>query len=144
MASWPSSNATSTLIGKLIHMLESIDEPNSLQKERIETPDWAKDTETTQSTDCPYETNTKNQDTFPFDACMSTDAFTAFLNTNADIIQKEGDVFIKNLHDKRGMNLLHCACINDCDQLIDILILQYHIDINEVDTDGYSPLFYSV
>ena len=42
------------------------------------------------------------------------------------------------------MTLLHCACINDCDDLIEPLIAEYHIDINEIDVDGYSALFYSV
>lgn len=39
------------------------------------------------------------------------------------------------------MTLLHCACINDCSELIDILIQLYNININQTDSDGYSAKY---
>eukprot|EP01084_Bolivina_argentea_P203498 347562_1 len=108
----------------------------------IVTPDWVKDNEI-ETKDCSCDDKIKKND-FPFDASMSKDNFDKYISDNIDIIKENGNEFIKNLHDKREMNLLHCACINDCDELIEILISKYHININEVDIDGYSPLFYCV
>ena len=77
---------------------------------------------------------------FPFAAAMNTTNFDAFIKEN----EHKGTEYVKQLHDKRGMNLLHCACINDSAELIEPLISKYHINVNEVDVDGYSPLFYCV
>ena len=42
------------------------------------------------------------------------------------------------------MNMLHCCVINDCPELIEILVKQHDVELDEVDVDGYSPLFYAV
>ena len=121
----------------------SVEEEEKIVEEII-TPDWAKDDEETADC-CKCDKNkNKKEDEFPFEATMSIENFEEYLQKNNDKLKEEGKDYIRNLHDKRGMNFLHCACINDCDDLIEILINEYKIDINELDNDGYSPLFYCV
>ena len=109
----------------------------------IVTPDWAKEETKTECTDSCKENNKQTKDEFPFSATMSIENFQLFLEKNSDKIKEDVD-YIKNMRDKRRMTLLHCACINDCDDLIEPLISKYHINVNEIDIDGYSALFYSV
>eukprot|EP01084_Bolivina_argentea_P235021 395600_1 len=82
-------------------------------------------------------------DTFPFQATMSREHFDKYVAENLDNIEANNE-FIKDLRDKRKMNLLHCAVINNCVELISVLIKEYKININDVDIDGYSALFYAI
>lgn len=40
------------------------------------------------------------------------------------------------------MNMLHCSVINDCVELIKILVTQHNVGIDEQDVDGYAPSFH--
>eukprot|EP01084_Bolivina_argentea_P115243 204965_1 len=88
------------------------------------------------------EKHTKS-DEFPFQATVSKSHFDEFINKNMDKI-KANTNYVKDLRDKRQMNLLHCTVINDCVELISVLVMKYNIDIDDVDIDGYSSLFYAV
>ena len=81
---------------------------------------------------------------FPFAATNSMDKFNSFLAENALRIKAKKD-FVRNLRDHRGLSLLHCAVISGGDpKVIDVLITEHGLDINAVDIDGYSPLFYAM
>eukprot|EP01083_Nonionella_stella_P076815 209497_1 len=84
-------------------------------------------------------------DLFSHAAVQSVNAFTQYVS---DLEQQHPDQdiqsIIQNMHDSKGMNYLHCACVYDCFEIIPTLLNDYHIDVDAMDQSGYTPILYSI
>eukprot|EP01084_Bolivina_argentea_P129430 228604_1 len=96
-------------------------------------------------TDHNSSIETKINDSFSHSAVQSISKFEEFASNLAEQYPNQNiKQIIQQMHDKKGMNYLHCACIYDCFEILPTLLDKYNIDINHIDNSGYPPIFYTV